>query len=207
MPPIHDCPARYALPNLTANDCARCPLIPVRVDKGQLLPRLVDQPGALSFVASGTVTRSRHLEEAPPTIFDVVPPGEAFAQRRALAQEGWSDECRAMTDTQVCFASPALLMDALTQDPSAVPRTLAVYERMTDRVAEWSTLRATPNARERVVRTLRLLGGVRPSWASLGALAEITGLRRETVCRALRPTPDARPRGTEPSAERLRPTA
>ena len=62
MPSTHDCPARYSLPTLTSGDCARCPLIPVRVEKGQFLPRLVDEPGALSFVASGTVTRNA----APP---------------------------------------------------------------------------------------------------------------------------------------------
>jgi CRP-like cAMP-binding protein len=204
MPPSHDCPARHSLPTLTA-DCSRCPLIPVKVEKGQFLPRLVDEPGALSFVASGTVTRSRHLPDASPLIFDVVPAGEAFAQRRA--QAGWSDECRAVTDTHVCFAPYAMLTDALAQDPASVPRTLAVYERITDRVAEWSTLRAISSARERLARTLYLLGGSRPTWASLGALAEITGLRRETVCRALRRSPAKSRPETAPSAAPLRPTA
>ncbi|MBK6577997.1 MAG: Crp/Fnr family transcriptional regulator [Sandaracinaceae bacterium] len=207
MPALIDCPARYALPTLTEHGCARCPLIPVRVEKGQRLPRLLDQPGALSFVAQGTVTRARHMRDAPAMVFDVVPAGEAFAQRRAHAQDGWSDECQAMGPTQVCFAPQALLADALVQHPPSVMRTLAVYERIADRVAEWATLRAIASARERLAATLQLLGGQRPVWASLGVLGEITGLRRETVCRALRQSPRSHHAETAPSAAPLRPTA
>lgn len=202
-----NCPARHVLPTATADGCARCPLTPVRVEKHQLLPRLVDQPGALSFVALGTVARSRHLAEAATAIFDVVPQGEAFAQRPARARDGGMSECRAMTSVQVCFAPPDLLESALEQHPASVMPTLGVYERMVERVAELGTLRAIPSARDRLAATLRLLGGERPAWASLAVLAEITGLRRETVCRALRPSPRSRAAEKAPSAESPRPTA
>lgn len=166
---------------------------------------MVDEPGALTFVASGTVVRARLLPDASPLVFDVVTAGEAFAQRRA--DEGWADECRAMTDVKLCVVPRDVLHDALARDPASVAPTLAVYERTGDRVAEWSTLRAVSGARERLQHTLRMLGGTRPSWASLGVLAQITGLRRETVCRALRPMPRASASGTAPSAARLHPTA
>ena len=91
---------------------------------------MVDEPGALTFVASGTVVRARLLPDASPLVFDVVTAGEAFAQRRA--DEGWADECRAMTDVKLCVVPRDVLHDALARDPASVAPTLAVYERTGD---------------------------------------------------------------------------
>lgn len=201
----NDCPVRHVLPIPTAHGCARCPLIRVRAERGQVLLRSLERPGALSFVAEGIVTRTHQLPDGPAVVFDVVPRGEAFSLRREQAGEGWQEECRAMEPVQLCVADPAMLADALARHPPSVMHTLAVYERIAERVAEWSILRAIPSARGRLSATLLRFGGERPAWASLAVLAEITGLRRETVCRALRPV--SRARETGPSAQPRRPTA